>query len=89
MARYRRKPIVVEAVKITRTITLETIEGEVKGNPGDYLITDNNREQYICTAYDFEMNYERVKDGTDLKKLIINSLKRLKRKSREIIKEGK
>ncbi|MFC0559619.1 hypothetical protein, partial [Halalkalibacter alkalisediminis] len=87
MARYRSKPVVVEAVKISRTITIETSEGTVKGYPGDYLITDANGEQYPCNSAKFEKSYERIKDGMDVKSLIIRSLRKVKRKSKEVFQK--
>ncbi|MFC0469639.1 hypothetical protein ACFFHM_03615 [Halalkalibacter kiskunsagensis] len=84
MARYRTKPVVIEAVKITRTITIETAEGSIVGRPGDYLITDKNGEQYPCTAEKFVKTYERVKDGSDVTSFLKRSLRKLKRKSKEL-----
>lgn len=61
MPKYRKKPIIVEAVKLTRSITIETPNGTMKGLPGDYLITDKNGEQYPCDRDQFEAEYEPVK----------------------------
>ncbi|WP_332633627.1 hypothetical protein [Halalkalibacter flavus] len=83
MARYRRKPEIIEAVKITRTITIETASGSLTGNPGDYLITDKYGEQYPCDARKFEQTYERVKDGKDVTTFIKKALRKVKRKSKE------
>ncbi|GAE37235.1 hypothetical protein [Halalkalibacter akibai] len=84
MARYRSKPVIVEAVKISRTITIETTEGSLKGYPGDYLITDANGDQYPCQAVKFESTYERIRDGVDVKSLFLRSLRKFKRKSKEL-----
>ncbi|MDT8858659.1 PGDYG domain-containing protein [Alkalihalobacillus sp. MEB130] len=83
MARYRRKPVIIEAVKITRTITIETAEGSLTGRPGDYLITDTNGEQYPCNAEKFEKMYERVKDGKDVTSFFKRAFRKVKRKSKE------
>ncbi|MGO4888173.1 hypothetical protein ACJ2A9_10470 [Anaerobacillus sp. MEB173] len=69
MAKYKRKPVVIEAVKITRPITIETADGTKKGQPGDYLITDQNGEQYPCPAITFLETYEPVKERIDISKL--------------------
>ena len=75
MAKYRKKPIIVEAVKLTRSITIETSNGTMKGLPGDYLITDNNGEQYPCDRDQFEAEYELVKGHIDLKQIVKKSYK--------------
>ncbi|MBU9721460.1 MULTISPECIES: hypothetical protein [Bacillaceae] len=85
MPKYRRKPIVVEAVKITRPMTIDTAEGSVVGNPGDYLITDTNGDQYPCNGQEFEKSYELIKSRFDVKVFIKKSLRKVKRKSKEII----
>ncbi|MFA9560547.1 hypothetical protein ACERII_24920 [Evansella sp. AB-rgal1] len=85
MPKYRRKPQVVEAVKITRTITIESVEGTMTGNPGDYLITDPSGEQYPLKANVFEKTYEQVKGSKDIKQFIRRSLGKIKRKSKEIM----
>jgi hypothetical protein len=84
LARYRSKPVIVEAVKISRTITIETPEGTVKGYPGDYLITDANGDQYPCKADTFEKTYDRIRDGIDVRSLFKRSFRKIKRKSIEI-----
>ncbi|GAE27444.1 hypothetical protein JCM9140_3591 [Halalkalibacter wakoensis JCM 9140] len=84
MARYRRKPEMIEAVKITRTITIETAKGSLIGNPGDYLITDKHGEQYPCDARKFEQTYERVKDGKDVTTFIKKVVRKVKKKSKEL-----
>ncbi|UOE92473.1 MULTISPECIES: hypothetical protein [Bacillaceae] len=78
MAKYRRKSVVVEAVKITRTITITTSEGKMVGNPGDYLITDQNGEQYPLDAHTFEDMYEKIKDSSDVKGFFRKALSKLK-----------
>ncbi|SEM52370.1 hypothetical protein SAMN05192533_103237 [Mesobacillus persicus] len=69
MAKYRKKPVIVEAVKLTRSITIETSNGTMKGLPGDYLITDADGEQYPCDRNQFEAEYELVKGQIDLKEI--------------------
>lgn len=85
MPRYRRKPVVVEAVKITRPISIETEGNTVKGRSGDYLITEKGGEQYPCNAELFEQDFEPVKDVFSLKAQVYNSLRVLKRKTINIM----
>lgn len=60
MALYRKKPVVIEAVQLTRAITVHTLEGDMKANVGDWLITGVNGEQYPCRDEIFKKTYEPV-----------------------------
>lgn len=60
MAKYRKKPVEIEATQITRPMTVETLEGVMRGNPGDWLITGVKGEQYFCKDDIFQMTYELV-----------------------------
>ena len=60
MAKYRKKPVVIEAIKITREMTVKTLEGTMKGNIGDWLIAGVKGERYFCKPDIFEMTYEKV-----------------------------
>lgn len=80
MPKYRRIPIIVEAVKISSPITIETAEGTLNGKSGDYLITQADGAQFPCNAETFEKTYEQVKTHVDVKKFIYKVLRRLKYK---------
>lgn len=80
MPKYRKKPTTVEAVKLTRSITVESSNGTMKGLPGDYLITDENGEQYPCDRDQFEAEYELVKGQIDLKEFFQKSFRLIKTK---------
>ncbi|WP_205677326.1 hypothetical protein [Aquibacillus halophilus] len=80
MPKYRKKPIVVEALKLSKSITIETSDGTMKGLPGDYLITDKNGEQYLCDRDQFETEYELVKGQIDLKEFFQKSFRLIKTK---------
>ena len=60
MAKYRKKPVVVEAVKLTRRMEIQTLEGIMIGEIGDWLITGIKGEQYPCKPDIFEQTYEAV-----------------------------
>ena len=62
MAKYRKLPVVVDAVKITRPIKIITKEGVMIGNVGDWLITGTSGEQYPCKDEIFQEIYEKVED---------------------------
>lgn len=80
MPKYRRKPIVVEAVKISSPITIDTAEGKLNGETGDYLITQADGAQFPCNAEIFDKTYEPVKTHVDVKKFIWKVLRRIKYK---------
>ena len=58
MPRFRKKQVIIEAVKITRRIEIETLEGTMVGEVGDWLITGVKGEQYPCKPDIFEQTYE-------------------------------
>lgn len=87
MAKYRRKPIVVDAVRITRTITIETTEGSITGQPGDYLITDTSGEQYPCESTLFNETYEPIKTRLGFNSLIRKSFNKFKQTTKQIFLE--
>jgi hypothetical protein len=60
MPLFRKKPVVIEAVQLTRRVAIQTLEGEMVGNVGDWLITGVNGEQYPCKPDIFEKTYEPV-----------------------------
>lgn len=60
MGKYRKRPVVVEAVRLSRKTTIHTLEGNMVGNPGDWLITGVNGEQYPCKDDIFQKTYESV-----------------------------
>ena len=58
----RKKPIVVHAAQISEQFTVATIEGEMTGKPGDYLMFGVDGEKYPCDKDIFERTYDRVED---------------------------
>lgn len=62
MPLFRKKPVVIEAIQITREMTVKTLEGTMKGNPGDWLITGVQGEQYFCRDDIFKETYEKVEE---------------------------
>ena len=75
MAKYRKKPIVIEAkqwfgepvqgCKLINyyTLSIPTPEGEVFAKRGDWIITGVKCEKYPCKPDIFEMTYEKVEDA--------------------------
>jgi hypothetical protein len=64
MGKFRKKPVVIEAIQITRPMTVTTLEGVMSGNVGDWLITGVKGEQYFCKPDIFEATYEPVIEPT-------------------------
>ena len=60
MGQYRKKPVVIEAIQITRPMTVETLEGVMSGGVGDWLITGVAGEQYFCKDDIFKATYDPV-----------------------------
>ncbi|MCK5639239.1 MAG: hypothetical protein KAJ19_00525 [Gammaproteobacteria bacterium] len=55
---YRKKPVVIKATRITEKMTIETLEGVMTGNPGDWLIIGVEGEEYFCKDEIFKKTYE-------------------------------
>lgn len=62
MAKYRKKPIVIEAEQLTQRTAISTLEGVMIGNVGDWLITGVNGEVYPCKNDIFLKTYELVEE---------------------------
>ncbi len=60
MAKYRKKPVVIDAYQTEVTINIVTLEGTMTGNPGDWIITGVKGEQYPCKNDIFQATYEKV-----------------------------
>ncbi len=58
MARFRKKPVVIEAVKAENPEYIETLEGRMLADIGDYIITGVKGERYPCKPDIFELSYE-------------------------------
>ena len=62
MTKFRKKPVEVDAVRLTERIEIETLEGTMIGNPGDWLITGVAGEKYPCKDEVFRATYKMVPD---------------------------
>lgn len=65
MKKYRKKPVVVTAYQTDREMIIHTLEGDMKANVGDYIITGVNGEQYPCKPDIFEKTYEEVEEKVE------------------------
>lgn len=60
LKKYRKKPIVIQAYQTNKELIIHTLEGDMKANVGDYVITGVNNEQYPVKKEIFEKTYEEV-----------------------------
>lgn len=58
--KYRKKPIIVEAYQTDEEKIIETLEGKMKANKGDYIIRGIKGELYPCKPDIFHETYEKV-----------------------------
>jgi len=56
-AQATKKPIPVRCYKMNEPFVVETIEGTLRGKPGDYLMVGVNDELYPCEKEIFEKTY--------------------------------
>ena len=54
----RKKPVVIEAYITDKPVDINTLEGVMHANVGDYIITGVNGEQYPCKPDIFKKTYE-------------------------------
>jgi len=60
--KFRKKPVVIEAVQTDAPLDIETLEGVMHASPGDWIITGINGEKYPCKPDIFEKTYEPVSE---------------------------
>lgn len=60
--KYRKKPIIVEAYQTDEEKIIETLEGKMKANKGDYIIKGIKGELYPCKEDIFYEIYEEMLD---------------------------
>jgi len=61
--KYRKKPIVIEAVELREQVRIKTREGILTGEVGDFLIEGIKGEIYPCGREIFFKTYDEVKGG--------------------------
>lgn len=62
MAKFRKKPVVIDAEQFMgpHNLKIETLEGVMTVTPGDWIITGVKGERYPCRPDIFAMTYEPV-----------------------------
>jgi len=61
--KYRKKPVVIEAYKTDKVEYIKTLEGTMKADIGDYIITGVQGEKYPCKPDIFEETYEQISEA--------------------------
>jgi len=57
-----KKPIPVECIQISEPFIVETLEGEMKGKKGDWLMVGVHGEMYPIDNAIFEKTYTLIED---------------------------
>jgi len=57
---YRKKPVVIQACQMPKSFSIETLEGIMQGEVGDWLICGIHGEFYPCKDEIFKKTYEKV-----------------------------
>ena len=57
-----KKPIPVRCIQIHESFEVETLEGVMKGQPGDWLMVGIHGEMYPIAKEIFEKTYDLVKE---------------------------
>ena len=65
MAKYRKKPVIVEAYQTPVEVVIDTPEGRMIARPGDWVVTGVQGEQYPVKPEIFEASYEPLADPED------------------------
>jgi len=59
--KFRKRPVIIRAQRLEVETTIETLEGTMIGNVGDWLIEGVNGEMYPCKDDIFKKTYEVAK----------------------------
>lgn len=62
VGKFRKKPVVIEAYQTDLPMEIATLEGVMRADPGDWIITGVKGEQYPCKPDIFEATYDPVGD---------------------------
>lgn len=60
MAKYRNKPVVIDAEQTAVEVVIHTLEGDMVASPGDWIITGIKGEKYPVKNDIFQSTYEAV-----------------------------
>ena len=60
--KYRKRPIIIEAYQTKEEVEIETLEGIMRANVGDYIITGIHGEKYPCKKEVFDETYDLIEE---------------------------
>lgn len=60
MKQFRKKPVIVNAYQTKEEMIIRTLEGDMRADPGDWIVTGVNGEQYPCKPDIFKKTYEQI-----------------------------
>jgi hypothetical protein len=60
VAKYRKKPVVIDAYQVDEEVIIHTLEGDMRADAGDYIITGVKGEKYPCKPDIFKATYDKV-----------------------------
>lgn len=65
MTKYkvRKKPVIVDAYQTDQEMYIDTLEGRMKAEPGDWIITGVDGEHYPCKPEIFKKTYDVLGEG--------------------------
>lgn len=59
--RYRKKPVIIEAYRTYEDLDIETEDGVIHADAGDYIVTNmNDGKTHSCKPDIFEQTYEAI-----------------------------
>lgn len=61
-ASFKKRPVIVHAWVAMEECSIETLEGTMKANKGDYIIQGVNNEMYPCKPDIFTKTYEHYRE---------------------------
>lgn len=71
---YRKKPVVVKAYQTDVELDIETLEGTMRADIGDYIILGVKGEPYPCKPDIFAATYESVEDeDTSVEEFVLDN----------------
>lgn len=62
---FRKKPVVISAERASEPTDIPTLEGTMRADPGDWIITGVNGERYPCKPDIFQKTYEPVDNDAE------------------------
>ena len=84
--KFVKKPVVIEAVQCTEVTYIETLEGTMRADVGDWIITGIKGERYPCKPDIFEATYAPYDGSTDQLATLTAEVERLRAALRECAK---